>query len=136
MSLIRIALLVAAATASEFAGAQTALPSSLGQTKAIYDYCATLDPADAASFAAMWTAASGGLAGAKETPEFLATYNDTTAKLKALPVLTTKAGCQGGVAESKGKPWSIAAGGVFSNAPSGGKSDDDGPHKPEGSSRR
>jgi hypothetical protein len=99
MKLIRVLTLFGVAIVPHLAFADVVQPSGLGETKAIYDYCSQIDPADAATFGKMWIYAANGAAGLTPTSDFNTIYNATISQLKALPRSTMVSGCHGGASQ-------------------------------------
>jgi hypothetical protein len=93
MKLIRVFSLFGMAIVPHLAFAETTPPAGLGQTKAIYDYCAQIDPAEAETFGRMWRYSAGPNARLTPGADFQGKYNSTMSELKALPTTTTLSGC-------------------------------------------
>jgi hypothetical protein len=110
MKLMKVLSLSGAVLVPHLAFADTHLAAGLGQTKAIYDYCSRIDPADAATFAKMWSYAAGGNANLPYASGFQAIYNSTLARLQALPKSRTASGCHGGATEWAGVNGEVEAG--------------------------
>jgi hypothetical protein len=99
MKLIKVLSLFGAAIVPQLALANAVLPSGLGQTKAIYDYCSKVDPADAATFGKMWSNAAEGKTSLAPASGFQVIYDSTISKLKALPKSDIVSGCHGGASQ-------------------------------------
>jgi len=99
MKLIKVLSLFGAAVVPHLAFADASLPSGLGQTKAIYDYCSQINPADAATFGKMWSYAAEGNTSLAPASGFRAIYDSTISKLKALPRSAMVSGCHGGASQ-------------------------------------
>ncbi len=100
MKLIKVLSLFGVAIVPQLALADAAsLPSGLGQTKAIYDYCSQIDPADAATFGKMWSYAAEGKTSLAPASGFRVIYDSTISKLKALPRSSMVSGCHGGASQ-------------------------------------
>jgi hypothetical protein len=106
MKLIKVLSLFGAAIVPHLVFAQTTMPSGLGQTKAIYDFCSQIDPADAATFSQMWIYSTDGTAALTPASGFQAKYDATMSQLKALPRLSMVNGCHGGAVQWSTPPAS------------------------------
>jgi len=99
---MKVLLLFGVAFVPHLAFANAQLPAGLGQTKAIYDYCSQIDPADTATFGKMWGYAAGGNTSLVHAAGFQQIYDSTITRLKALPKSATASGCHGGASQWTG----------------------------------
>jgi hypothetical protein len=103
VKLNRILFAIAAAAGTHAALAEVIDPAGLGQAAATMQFCAGIDPADSATFQAMWNGIVGAgqsqLAGIEASSGYKQSFERVTAMLKALPAQELAAGCAGGASE-------------------------------------
>jgi hypothetical protein len=111
MKLSRILFACAAigGTQAALADLTNANPAGLGQSAAIMQFCAKVDPSDSATFQAMWSDIVGAgqqshLAGIESSGAYKQSFDRVTAMLKAIPKNQLAKGCAGGASEWRDHP--------------------------------